>query len=158
MHTSVYKTQRGTHQRSNGAWPREFREDRTLQEDRKCGAKARGKGWAPRKQDRQQHVRRKPHSWLFPGEAAPRTPGSGRGGEREASGKPETLTEAALVESLFSPGYSGKEVRSRAVGTRKDLRITRHHRHRADLPLISVGLGQVEAHIPNLCALKRTAG
>ena len=83
----------------------------------------------PRKQDRQQHVRRKPHSWLFPSEAALRTPGSGRGGEREASGNPETLTEAALVESLFSPGYSGKELRSREVATRKDLRITRHHRH-----------------------------
>ena len=88
-----------------------------------------GRDGPPRKQDQQQHVRRKPHSWLFPGEAAPRTPGSGRGEEREASGNPETLTEAALVERLFSPGYSGREVRSREVATWKDLRITRHHRH-----------------------------
>lgn len=87
-----------------------------------------GRDGPPRKQDRQQHVRRKPHSWLFPSEAALRTQDLGKKGKEKLQGT-QRLTEAALVESLFSPGYSGKEVRSREVAMRKDLRITRHHRH-----------------------------
>lgn len=80
----------------------------------------------------QQHVREMPHSWLFPGEAAPRTPESGGGGESEVPGNPETPTEAALVDSV-SPQViqdvkkDGKVVGRGAAAAQKDSGITRHH-------------------------------
>ena len=60
-----------------------------------------GRDGPPRKQDRQQHVRRKPHRWLFPSEAALRTPGSGKEGEREASGNSETHRSGPGGESVL---------------------------------------------------------